>query len=70
MHEWDSGQKYRQGSGRYANSGGKNRKKYDLWKDEKRKAFFHPKNKNGYWAFIARGLSDAEARAKEPLIAA
>ena len=69
MHGWDSGQTWRLGSGRWANSRGKNKKRYPLWKKERKKAFFHPKNKNGYWSFIDSGLSDAEARATEPVIA-
>ena len=66
VHGWDSGQKWRPGSGRWANPGGKNKEKYELWHKEGRRSFFHPKNENGYWSFIASGFTDAEARAEEP----
>ena len=65
MHGWDSGQKWRPGSGRYANSGGKNKEKYDLYFKELKNPFFHPKREKGYWFWIAEGLDPVEARAKE-----
>lgn len=33
---------------------------------EKQNPFFHPNQVNGYWSFIASGLTDEEARAKKP----
>ena len=65
MHGWDSGQRFRPGSGRWANPGGKNKEKYRLWHKEGNRSFFHPKNENGYWSFRDSGFTDAEARAEE-----
>ena len=67
MHGWDSGQKYRANSGRWANSGGKLKKEYDMYYyREQQNPFFHPKSSWGYWSLIASGLTDADARAQEP----
>ena len=70
MHGWDSGQKWRPGSGRWKLFKQK-KQTYELWKKEHKKRFFQPNFgwKNGDWSFIDSGLSDAEARATEPVIA-
>ena len=75
VHGWDSGQKWRPGSGRWANSRGRKAKMFELWKKEHKNPFFHrkrffqTKNTNGDWSFIDSGLGDAEAWATEPVIA-
>ena len=57
------GQKWRNGSGRYANAGGKHREKYEVWHKKKAEgltgkalAHFHPFQRNGYWEQQARAL--------------
>jgi hypothetical protein len=49
------GQKFREGSGRWANSGGQHRDKYALYHKKQREgvhnvAFYHPFAEDGYWA--------------------
>jgi len=46
------GQKWREGSQRFANSGGKNKEKYQLWIYKQKDPFYHPKNKEGSNDFI------------------
>ena len=55
------GQKWRAGSGRYANAGGKHREKYQVWHKKKAEgltgqalAYFHPFQRDGYWEQQAR----------------
>jgi hypothetical protein len=51
------GQKFREGSGRWANSGGQHREKYSLYHKKQKEgwtgldlAFYHPFAEDGYWA--------------------
>ena len=51
------GQKYRSGSGRWANAGGRNKDKYELYRAKlkeglvgKQLHYWHPKATDGYWA--------------------
>jgi hypothetical protein len=49
------GQKFREGSGRWANSGGQHRDKYALYHKKQREgvtnvSFYHPFAEDGYWA--------------------
>jgi len=51
------GQRYRANTGRWANSGGRNKEKYDLFRNKKKEGligkvlhFWHPMSKDGYWA--------------------
>ncbi len=55
-HTW-MGQKFREGSGRWANAGGQHREKYSFYHGKKRDGFsgvdlqyYHPMAENGYWA--------------------
>ena len=55
------GQKWRSGSCRYANAGGKHREKYQVWHKKKAEgltgqalAYFHPFQRDGYWERQAR----------------
>ena len=45
------GQKWRQGSGRYANPGGKRKEEYALWAYFGKHEFFHPKSEAGFEGF-------------------
>ena len=63
------GQKWRAGSGRYANAGGKHREKYVVWNRKKAEgltgealAFWHPYQKDGHWERQARAQSIASPR--------
>ena len=51
------GQRFREGSGRWANAGGQHREKYSYYHRRKREgcygadlAYYHPMAENGYWA--------------------
>ncbi len=55
-HTW-MGQKFREGSGRWANAGGQHREKYKLYWKKKQEgwtgvdlAYYHPMAMNGHWA--------------------
>ena len=63
------GQRFRPGSGRYANSGGKHREKFVVWHNKKQEGlrgqaleFWHPYQRNGYWEQQARALGIASPR--------
>ena len=63
------GQKWRAGSGRYANAGGKHREKYQVWHKKKAEgltgralAYWHPYTMGGYWEQQARELGIASPR--------
>ena len=60
-------QRWREGSQRHANAGGKiPPERYALWRREGERYFFAPKNPRGYWFYIDNGMSDFYARAHEP----
>ena len=59
LETW-KGQRYRSGSGRWANAGGRNRDKYEIFRakqkeglDGKELHYWHPMAKDGYWAKLA-----------------
>mgnify|MGYP006903326010 CR=1 FL=1 len=63
------GQKWRPGSGRYANAGGKHREKFHVWNVKKQEgltgkalAHWHPYQRGGYWEQQARALKIASPR--------
>jgi hypothetical protein len=65
---WRS-QKYRPNTGRWANSGGKHRDKYQLWRQKANQglkgtelAFFHPMTKGGYWEQHCKKLGEMTPR--------
>ena len=54
------GQRYRSGTGRWANAGGRNKDKYEMFRakqkeglDGKELHYWHPMAKDGYWAKLA-----------------
>ena len=60
------GQKWREGSQRWANAGGKiDPARYTVWRNRGQKEFFHPKTHFGYWVWRDQGLNHLDALQKE-----
>ena len=59
-------QKFRPRTQRWANSGGKLKDKYDIWRQKSKDPFYHPKSKIGYFYLKELGYDHAAACAMAP----